>query len=240
MQINAVALEGPSTARKSPPTNDCSQTWRLPVLTKCLEATRDFFQAFMSQPISEYRNMTFLEWTRLCMALKILFKLCYSILDVPEWDDSRVRKETQLGLIIESLCFRMQELTSTGKVRRRARDLRTDETRDVEASLPPDHFFMWQTGLKLLKEVYDEGVNAAGEKAKAEYELRRSKSKCPVLNGSIMNTNYGEALENSSIAEFDFSDLFDSNFGEATLNNFAEWNFGNNGMVEHEDGNWLS
>jgi hypothetical protein len=44
-----------------------------------------------------------------------------------------------------------------------------------------------------------------------------------------MNTDYGEGLEYSNMAEFDLSDLFDPQFGEADLGNFAQWNFRNSG-----------
>jgi hypothetical protein len=221
LRMAAVALKDLNSEETAALTTDRHSRWRPSILLQCLEAAKKFFQTFTSLPISEYRNMTFMDWTRLCQAFKIMSKLCCPIPSTPEWDLARARKEAQLGFIIESLCYRMQKLTGTGKANRNEDEWRVFN-KDVNTVSPPDYFFMLHYGLQILKEVYDESTNVAVQEKKENQEVQCS-TKCPILNGTIMDSDYGNALRDNYMFSLDIDELFGGDTGDISLNTLQAW-----------------
>ena len=209
LKIHSIALtESISSTATSLNSNDV-QDWRHKKLMQCLQSCKAFFETFLSLPISEYRNMAFAEKGRIVLTLTILSKLCFDISGCPRWNSAWARKEVQFGMIIESLCYRTQELTSTGKSRN-----------PNETALPPDYFFMVKSVLQILKEAYDEAVAEALKTSEEERKKRKQGPRCPALNGGLMRTDFWEALEYSH--GFGVDPLLDGNWN---LNDSSSWNW---------------
>ena len=62
---------------------------RYDTCSKCLEATKDWFDIFFLVPISDYPAMAFTFWCQLMHCLISLYKL--TVLDEPAWDRGTVR-----------------------------------------------------------------------------------------------------------------------------------------------------
>ncbi|KAF2095330.1 hypothetical protein NA57DRAFT_79820 [Rhizodiscina lignyota] len=210
MQINAIALseDFPPDRLSTSPAD--TQTLRLTLLSRCFKATRAYFDTLLSFHLSEYLNMSFVEWAQLINAVKIMSTLCFRIPSAPQWDDEDARKEARFGMIIESICYRMQELTTTSKV---AGDVDGDRA-------APDHFFLFKSVLKILREEYDESVSAAKRDSQAASQQRQHGSMCPVLNGSIKKSEYWEALQYSSSIGFGAEPFFGGELGDMDLTAF--------------------
>jgi hypothetical protein len=209
VKINAIALANLNTTVSTPIDGDDVQEWRHATLMRCLQSSKAFFDAFFSLPVAEYGNMGTAEKSRLVLTLTILAKLCLDIPSVPRWDSGWARKEAQFGMIIESLCYRTQELTQTGKCH---------DTDD--ATLPPDYFYMMKSVLEILKDVYGQAVDKASQAAEAECPEAKKRSKCPMLNGDIMTTDFWASLEFSQQSGVD--PLLDGNWN---LNDSSTWNW---------------
>ncbi|KAI9694714.1 MAG: hypothetical protein M1822_000330 [Bathelium mastoideum] len=209
LQIQSVALAELRPSAAAPVDSNDVQDWRHATLLRCLESSKAYFETFLSLPVSEYRNMAFADKGRLVLTLTILAKLCFDISGFPRWDSAWARKEVHFGMIIESLCYRMTELTCTGK----SQSL-------YDAALPPDHFFMMKSVLQIVKEVYDEAVAEALDNSEEEQAKRKKASRCPVLNGELMNTDFWEALEHSHESGLD--PLLDGNWN---LNDSNTWDW---------------
>ena len=229
MQINSIALEEQTAASEVTLMGDYPQSWRSIALARCFDATKKYFETFTSAPISEYYNMSFAEWARLIQVLKVMSRLCFPIIGAPEWDDEKARKEARFGMIMESILYRMQELTATGKPRQHVEEAKgskrvEDEHSGLKSSaLPPDHFFMFKSVLKILKDVYDERVDVATRDAKREGSSRQRGSRCPVLNGSIQDSEYWEALQCSNMMSANGYVPLDSELGGLDLAVFQDW-----------------
>ena len=237
MQINAVALNEQQAACDVIPARNTTETWRSAALACCFDATKTFFDTFTSATMTEYYNMTLMEWVRLILALKIMSRLCFHVNCDPEWDDAMARKEARFGMIMESILYRMQELTATGKPRQFGRkdegDQRAKDMSDASkgSMLRPDHFFMFKSVLGILKEVYDERVDTAMADAKTAASRGQHGSICPVQNGSIKDSEYWEALQWSDM--MDFGPL-DSEFGDLEQPAFQDWDICGSGSTQFD------
>jgi hypothetical protein len=83
------------------------------LLTSCLEASKVYFDHLISLSPSQYRILSFVEWTRVPYAIVVLSKLAFGIHKVPSWDLQAVRETVPLALYLELLCYRMQSMTSS-------------------------------------------------------------------------------------------------------------------------------
>ncbi|KAI9703102.1 MAG: hypothetical protein M1820_005974 [Bogoriella megaspora] len=209
LQIQSIAITRPNSSATTSLISNDVQDRRHAALLRCLRSSKAFFETFFSLPISEYRDMAFAERCRVVLTLTIVAKLCFDIPGFPQWDSAWARKEVQFGMIVESLCYRMQELTSTGK-----------SPKPKDAALPPDHFFMMKSVLQILKEVYDEAVAETLKTSEEEREKRKQGPGCPVLNGELMNTDFWDALEYSHVSGVD--PLLDCNWNLTDPNT---WNW---------------
>jgi hypothetical protein len=84
---------------------------RVDMLFICLEAAKEFFDTFLSIPVAEYRRFSFTEWSRLIVATVVLYKLSLGSPRIPEWDVQIARSTVRLELYLESLCYRMQNIS---------------------------------------------------------------------------------------------------------------------------------
>ena len=92
----------------------CSQTHKsficLNILFTCLEATKSYFESFLSLPVQHYRYISYIELGRLIFATFVLYKLCLGPSTVPEWDVHVARKTANIEIYLESLCYRLQHI----------------------------------------------------------------------------------------------------------------------------------
>ena len=105
-----------ATHRTSPssmpsvPLQPQSSFTRLNILFTCLEATRSFFESFLSLPASQYRHISKVDLSRLIFATFVLYKLCLGPSTVPEWDVHVARNTANIEIYLESLCYRLQQI----------------------------------------------------------------------------------------------------------------------------------
>ena len=83
-------------------------------LSQCFENTLSVFETFTTLPIAEYRNFSMAEWSRLIQTVINVFTLCATLPDVPDLDPAVRNQSTRFGIYLESLCYRMDELTKVG------------------------------------------------------------------------------------------------------------------------------
>ena len=93
------------------------ESLRLPdILYACFQATRSWFEAYLSVPIADHCALTLIDFGQLFHAIGALYKL--SVFDILEWDISTVRKTLDLSIIIDQVASRLEE----------AKDLYTGQT----------------------------------------------------------------------------------------------------------------
>lgn len=200
-----------------------SQDRTLSVLTRCLESCKNFLEIFLSLPVPEYLNVSFIQWAQLVQVLKIAPQLCFSADSMPQWDADKARKELRLELILESLCYRMHELTSTSHSNSH-QDEHVHSSADGHSR--PDHFLMFKSVLKILKETYEERCAAAEQQM---MDPPRHASRCPVMNGSIKDSEFWDALQASNAAGTESSDSISAfDFGEM----IDDWNWTVDGQLD--------
>ena len=99
----------------------------------------------------------------------------------------------------------MQELATTKETDLYQEEEVGNERLDNETSSSPNWFFMFKSVLKIFKETYDERCQSA-ERNGSEGQLETRKgSMCPVLNGSITDSEFWDALQSNGMMD---SDLF--------------------------------
>jgi hypothetical protein len=90
-----------------------SSSIRLDVLLACLEATKQFCEAFLAIPAAEYRHMSFIQWSGLICATVVLYKLSIGLPQVPEWDVRVARNAISIEVFLETLCSRMRSVAQS-------------------------------------------------------------------------------------------------------------------------------
>ncbi|KAF2179445.1 hypothetical protein K469DRAFT_716434 [Zopfia rhizophila CBS 207.26] len=116
MQLHSIALR--------PPLSDNSQLaaaspTQLNALLIALEAGKAFLDSLLAFPTSEYHLITFVEWMRLPYIVVTISKLCIpsELHTAAQWDVQAAQDRVRLDLYLESLCYRMQSLTTYDKVK---------------------------------------------------------------------------------------------------------------------------
>lgn len=120
--------------------------------------------------ISEYKNFTFVEWSRLIVSIILLFRIIHGTSS-----SSDVDALAQFEKYLEILSFRMHELSNS--------------TSDVAE--PPNAFCLWESVLKIVREKYARLMTDMKERAAAILNLG---TMCPVLNGSIKQSEYWDSF----------------------------------------------
>ncbi|KAI9676074.1 MAG: hypothetical protein M1817_000817 [Caeruleum heppii] len=101
----------PNTSTRTP--NDPSfAATRLDILLHCFEATKAYLDHFLTLPLTHFRRYTVIDWIRLTYAIIVLSKLSRPIPSLPHWNVQSVRDAAKLELYLESLCYRMQSITT--------------------------------------------------------------------------------------------------------------------------------
>ncbi|PSN59287.1 hypothetical protein BS50DRAFT_565856 [Corynespora cassiicola Philippines] len=110
LQLHSVALR-PATSSNG--AGNASNT-QLNSLLSTLEAAKSFLDSLLSFPVTQYHWISFSEWMRLPTVVMTTARLCipseaHSAL---QWDVKGAQDRVRLDLYLESLCYRMQELST--------------------------------------------------------------------------------------------------------------------------------
>ncbi|KAF9696654.1 hypothetical protein EKO04_005673 [Ascochyta lentis] len=91
----------------------------LKALLSALEAAKQFFDALLSFPASEYHLISFSEWIRLPAAMMFVAKLCIptNAHAAAGWDVKAAQDVVRLETSLEALCYRFQNQTTYDKVK---------------------------------------------------------------------------------------------------------------------------
>lgn len=112
MLIHSVALRTPNLERSA-----SADSTRLNALLSALEAGKRFLDTLLSYPGHDYHLITFSEWMRLPTVILTVARLCMpnDAHNAVGWDVKAAQDRVRLDLCLESLCYRMQQLTTYDK-----------------------------------------------------------------------------------------------------------------------------
>jgi hypothetical protein len=84
------------------------------ILLSCLDAGKAYLDNILSFPPTQYRLFSFVEWMRLPYVLLIISKLASSNDSrvAAHWNIRTAQERVRLDLYLESLCYRMQSITT--------------------------------------------------------------------------------------------------------------------------------
>ena len=113
MRLHSVALRSQPTLDQ-PTATDSTQ---LEALLCTLEAGKRFLDALLSFPAYEYHTISFSEWMRLPTVIMTVARLCMpsDAHIATGWDFKAAQGRVRLDLCLESICYRMQSLTTYDK-----------------------------------------------------------------------------------------------------------------------------
>ena len=116
MEVHSVGLRRtPSSSRdgihSAPSSTD---TFHLDLLLSCLQAAKAYLDTLLAMSATHYRLLSFVEWMRLLRVLAIICKLCVPSNNYTDihWDFDTAQERVRVDLYLESLCYRMQSLTT--------------------------------------------------------------------------------------------------------------------------------
>jgi hypothetical protein len=126
----------------------------------------------------------------------------------PEIDFADANEASHFGVFLESLCFRMDELTTVR----------------ADTKTGPDVFCMFKSVLRIVHGTYEEMISNISRKSRclgAKEKLGRFPSSCPMLNGSIKITEYWNVLNTSNATGAFDNHWMDS--GDADIGSFPHF-----------------
>ncbi|KAF2646519.1 hypothetical protein P280DRAFT_464726 [Massarina eburnea CBS 473.64] len=111
MQLHAIALRSPPTSAQQNPQDHI----QINALLTALVACKRHLDLLLGVPASEYCLMSFSEWMRLPYVLITLARLCIpsDALVAAHWDVKTAHERARLDLYLDSLCYRMQEISTS-------------------------------------------------------------------------------------------------------------------------------
>jgi hypothetical protein len=115
MQLHSVGLRTlPPTAQPS-----AANPTQLNALLSSLEAGKRFLDLLMAFPVSDYHLISFSEWMRLPSVVMTMARLSIpsEAHAAAQWDVKAAQDRVRLDLYLESLCYRMQSLSTFEKAK---------------------------------------------------------------------------------------------------------------------------
>lgn len=185
MNLHALTLARPTRTQHIAMLNSTSSS----SVNVCVQATKDFFEVFISMDPLGYTKFSLAEWCRLIHATMNIFMLLSHIPSLPDVDPSTVKEVLQFDRYLEILCFRMQEQSASKR----------------DASLPPDIFCLWESVLRVVREKFNKLAKEVAHNKSASpsssdsssVRFQVSASLCPVIGGGIKETEYWDAWTRS-------------------------------------------
>lgn len=90
-----------------------SELTRTRIVSSCLEAGKAFLDALIAIPVEDYYLVPTGEWLRLPRVVMVIIMLTTRMTnELVGWDIKAAQERVRLDLYLESLCFRMQNLTT--------------------------------------------------------------------------------------------------------------------------------
>ena len=156
MEVHSVGLRrDPSSSRdgihSAPSSTD---TFHLNLLLSCLQSAKAYLDTMLAMSATHYRLLSFVEWMRLPRVLAIICKLCIPSTTYADihWDSRTAQERVRVDLYLESLCYRMQSLT----------------TFDNTSQPLPDFWILLKTLLERIRSWYMHKIRSStGESAAA-------------------------------------------------------------------------
>lgn len=115
MELHSIGLRITPSTNPSSESFTTSITKHLDTLFTCLESGKAFLDKLLSMPVTRYRHICFIHWMRLPYVLVIVSKLSFPSPQhtASQWDTQKAQDRVRLDLYLESLCYRMQSITSS-------------------------------------------------------------------------------------------------------------------------------
>ncbi|KAF2667414.1 hypothetical protein BT63DRAFT_291386 [Microthyrium microscopicum] len=192
MHLYAKCLSPPLHASRSQPISTPNPT----AVARCIYATRDMLEAIITLEPTKYRDFSMPEWCRVIQTFVTIFMTLSHIPSIPNLDPAAIKEVLQFGRYIEILCFRMRELSVV----------------DKDSSAPPDVFCLWESVLRIVRKKYGalakdvghsmsnspSGNGSAGGSDRARSGMIRAPATlCPVVNGSLRQSDYWDVWTRS-------------------------------------------
>ena len=153
MEVHSVALRrNPSSSRDgihSVPSS--TDTFHLDLLLSCLQAAKAYLDTLLAMSATHYRLLSFVEWMRLLRVLAVTCKLCVPSNNYTDihLDFDTAQERVRVDLYLESLCYRMQSLT----------------TFDRTSQPLPDFWILLKTLLDRIRSWYIHKIRSSTEEA---------------------------------------------------------------------------
>lgn len=112
MELHSAGLNSdPSNETQPPPPEKTAFSDNM---FSCLDAGKSFLDVVLECSLDQYRIFSFVEWMRLPVVLLNIAKLSFENdrFAAAGWDPRTARSHVRLDLYLESLCYRMQSLTT--------------------------------------------------------------------------------------------------------------------------------
>ncbi len=115
MELHSIGLRITPSAASSSELFTASIPKHLDTLFTCLESGKAFLDKILYMPVTRYRHISFVHWMRLPYVLVIVSKLSFPSPQhtASQWDTRKAQDRVRLDLCLESLCYRMQSITSS-------------------------------------------------------------------------------------------------------------------------------
>lgn len=121
VELHSIGLSRNSCSSKAggTSTESSTDTFNLNLLLSCLQSAKAYLDAILAMSAMYYRLLPFVDWMRLLRVIAIICKLCIPSNNHTRihWDCRMAQERVRLDLYLESLCYRMQSLTTFDKTR---------------------------------------------------------------------------------------------------------------------------
>jgi hypothetical protein len=112
----------------------------------CLDASKKFFEFFISLPETTYLNFNAIQWGMMVHVILVLSRLTFVMAATLGWDSDTTRTSIPLLMYLDALCYRFQHLSST-----------PSETGETPKN--PDVLYVFQMILRSCKKSYERRVS---------------------------------------------------------------------------------
>ncbi|RAK80149.1 Zn(II)2Cys6 transcription factor domain-containing protein [Aspergillus fijiensis CBS 313.89] len=210
-------VHSPSSSRKSPhhPRSfEYQPCEHVKEARSCLAEIRGFFDYFLSLPADQYIYFSIREWCQLILTISTASQICFLIHPFmnTQWYDFQTKARSTMRIYLESLLHRMTTLSVS------------------KTGATPDIFCMFRSVLDVVLEAYavarinsplqsdpDPSVTEGTDSPSVGATSTTSR-RCPMMNGSIKQTEFWEAVQQSNtlcggVPEATSSDRYAGAFG---------------------------
>ncbi|KAL2851047.1 hypothetical protein BJY01DRAFT_209413, partial [Aspergillus pseudoustus] len=187
----------------SPP--DYTDAEILDVANSCLADITTFLETFLATPLEEYLLFTIREWSQLIVTISLASHLCFTRPETDDntgWDNFQTNSRAKMLIYLESLIHRMDTLSVSS------------------SSTPfPDGFCMFKSVFGILVQTFAPPstpdtshctrTTTMSESLASSEQCRNPSiknpqlsgsaiSRCPVMNGTLQQTDFWRALEQNT------------------------------------------